>query len=169
MQVLPAQTWKKTWGPQPLRDVPCDVRKLIGNQSPLQYLSEAPKPTLQTPKHAMSSLSSSPVHLLSKKSRKLHRDTFFFVPHFGGPLLGGELALNSCLYHMYRTRWQRSQGSTNVSPQSRMLNWIAGCACWNRMATISNCSQSLWRKLLESCHTRKCPQAQASRHIQRLL
>jgi len=59
----------------------------------------------------------STVHLLSKKSRRLHRDTFFFLPYLEGNLLGGELALNWTFCHVYRSRLCRPQGLTNVSPQ----------------------------------------------------
>ena len=54
------------------------------------------------------------VHFLSKKSRRLLRDTFFFLPYFPGRLLGGELALGLelCTVHV-----DVFQGLINVLPQ----------------------------------------------------
>ena len=100
--------------------------ELIGNHSPVTSDIYA-KTSLQHPTLAMSSPPST-VHLLSKKSRRLHRDTFFFVPYLAGRLLGGELALNRSLCHVYLSSMLMSFAGLNqrLTPvtSAKLHRWV---------------------------------------------
>ena len=66
------------------------------------------------------------VHLLSKKSRRLHRDTFFFVPYLTGRLLGGEQIFNWSFCHTIYMLTSSSGLNQRLTPvtSAKLHRWV---------------------------------------------
>ena len=66
----------------------------------------------------------SPVHLLSRKSRRLLRNTFFFLPGLSGRLLGGELILNCTFCRVYLTSFTGLNQRLTPVTSAKLQRWV---------------------------------------------